>query len=42
MLAPESYRWLDETRLGNVKDFMLSGAVVGLGTAYIRRNLDAQ
>ena len=42
MLAPDTLHWLDEARLGNVKDLMLSGAVVGLGTSYIRRFLESQ
>lgn len=32
--------WLSDTELQRVKDFILSGALVGLGTNYIRRYLE--
>lgn len=40
MLAPESKRWLSTGDLDSVKGFMLSGALVGLGTAYMRRFME--
>ena len=42
MLTPGRLHWLNDGQLGDIKNFMLSGAVVGLGTAYIRRFLDGQ
>ena len=42
MLVPDSRQWLTVERLDDVKDFVLSGALVGLGTAYLRRFLDKQ
>ena len=40
MLAPDDWHWLDDAALDNIKGSVLSGAVVGLGTTYIRRYLD--
>ena len=39
MLFPK-YGWLTKDELEAVKNFMLSGAVVGLGTTYMRRYLE--
>lgn len=37
LIFPNSYHWLSPTELQDVKNFILSGAVVGLGTSYMRR-----
>ena len=37
LLMPERLHWLDGDGIENVKDFALSGALVGFGTAYVRR-----
>ena len=39
LLAPETYHWLDKDSLRQVRSAVLSGAVVGLGTTYLRRYL---
>ena len=41
-LLPKSWHWLGEDALQDVKNFVLSGAVVGLGTSYIRRYLEGR
>lgn len=41
-LSPERWHWLDEKALRDIKNFVLSGAVVGLGTNYIRRYLETR
>jgi len=37
LLAPDGWHWLSGSSLQDVKDFVLSGALVGFGTAYVRR-----
>lgn len=39
-LLPEDTHWLGSDRLQDVKNFVLSGAVVGLGVNYARRYFD--
>ena len=34
--------WLDSSELRTVKDFILSGAIVTLGTQYIRRYMEGR
>ena len=41
-LSPERWHWLDEKALRDIKNFVLSDAVVGLGTNYIRRFLETR
>lgn len=38
ILAP--WDWLDPEELSTLKNFVLSGAIVGLGTSYLRKYLD--
>lgn len=40
LLAPEAYHWLGPDELQEVKNAVLSGAVVGLGTTYLRRYVE--
>ena len=40
LLAPNTWHWFQPDELQDIKDFVLSGAVVGLGTTYIRRYLE--
>lgn len=40
LLLPKGYHWLDPKELQDVKNAVLSGAVVGLGTTYLRRYVD--
>ena len=40
LLFPNTWYWLDPDELQDIKNFVLSGAVVGLGTTYIRRYLE--
>ena len=39
-LTPESCHWLNDEQLQDIKDFVLSGAVVGLSTSFLRRYLE--
>ena len=39
-LAPIWLHWLDPDQIQVIKNFVLSGAVVGIGTSYLRRYLD--
>ena len=39
LLFPE-WCWLDTDQLQNIKDVMLSGVAVGLGSAYLRKIID--
>ena len=41
-LFPTSFHWLDEVQIQSIKNFVLGGAVVGLGTSYLRRFLEHQ
>ena len=41
-LFSKTWHWLDEDELQDIKNFVLSGAVVGLGTTYIRRYLEGR
>lgn len=40
LLVPTEWRWLDSEELQEVKNAVLSGAVVGLGTTYLRKYID--
>lgn len=40
LLAPSTYHWLKPDELQEVKNAVLSGAVVGLGTTYFRRYVE--
>ena len=40
LLLPAEIHWLEEKELQEVKNAVLSGAVVGLGTTYLRRYVD--
>lgn len=40
LLVPGTYHWLEPDELQEVKNAVLSGAVVGLGTTYLRRYLE--
>ena len=40
LVVPEYWYWLKDDELQEIKNFVLSGAMVGVGTAYIRRYLD--
>lgn len=40
LLAPNTWHWFQPDELQDIKNFVLSGAVVGLGTTYIRRYLE--
>ncbi len=40
LLVPNDWYWLEDHELQDIKNLVLSGAVVGLGTTYIRRYLD--
>ena len=40
LLAPCKYHWLKPDELQEVKNAVLSGAVVGLGTTYLRRYVE--
>lgn len=44
LVVPENWYWLEgdkgEEQLQKIKDVILSGAVVGLGTAYLRRYIE--
>lgn len=40
LLVPCAYHWLKPDELQEVKNAVLSGAVVGLGTTYLRRYLE--
>ena len=40
ILAPECLHWLTHDQHQDIKHFVLSGAVVGLGTTFLRRFLD--
>lgn len=42
MLTPKWLHWLEVDQLDDVKGFMLSGALVSLGTTYLRGFLDRQ
>ena len=42
MLTPDRLHWLTDPQLRDVKNFMLSGALVSIGSAYLRRFLDKQ
>lgn len=42
LLVPIKYHWLDSGELQNVKDFVLSGTIVGLGTRYFWQYLEAK
>ena len=37
LLIPEKYHWLDREAISQVKDAVLSGVAVALGTTYLRR-----
>ena len=38
-LTPKEWHWLDKPMVQEIKNFLLSGAIVGLGTNYIGRYL---
>ena len=40
LIMPDEWRWLEEPELRQVRSVVLSGAVVGLGTTYLRRYID--
>ena len=40
LLAPSTCHWLKPDELQEVKNAVLSGAVVGLGTTYLRRYVE--
>ena len=40
LLAPKAWKFLEPEELQSIKDLILSGAVVGLGTNYFRRYLE--
>lgn len=42
LLFPTRHHLLDPDELQNVKDFVLNGAIVGLGTSYFRQYLEAK
>ena len=42
LVLPNGWHWLEDTELQDIKNFVLSGAVVGLGTMYIRRYLEGR
>ena len=42
LLVPIKCHWLDSSELQNVKDFVLSGTIVGLGTRYFWQYLEAK
>ena len=42
LVLPNSWHWLEGSELQDIKNFVLSGAVVGLGTTYIRRYLEGR
>ena len=39
-IFPNKWHWLGKDELQDIKNLVLSGAVVGLGTTYIRRYLE--
>ena len=39
-ILPNKWHWLEKDELQDIKNLVLSGAVVGLGTNYIRRYLE--
>lgn len=41
LLMPDKWHWLSQDELQDIKNSVLSGAIVGLGTSYIRRYLDS-
>ena len=41
LLTPNKWHWLNPDELQDIKNSVLSGAIVGLGTSYIRRYLDS-
>ena len=40
LLAPKAWEFLEPEKIQSIKDLILSGAVVGLGTNYFRRYLE--
>lgn len=42
LVLPNGSHWLNDAELQDIKNFVLSGAVVGLGTTYIRRYLEGR
>lgn len=42
LVLPRSWHWLEDTELQDIKNFVLSGAVVGLGTTYMRRYFEGR
>ena len=40
LLLPGHVHWLNDAELQDVKNFILSGAIVGLGTHYVRQFLE--
>ena len=41
-LTPETWHWLNKNALQDIKNLVLSGAVVGFGTSYMRKYLERQ
>ena len=41
LLTPNKWHWLNPDELQDIKNSVLSGAIVGLGASYIRRYLDS-
>lgn len=41
LLTPNEWHWLSTDELQDIKNSVLSGAIVGLGTSYIRKYLDS-